>query len=437
MSGRIGAVRVSGLGRTPVTVARRSPLTVARRSGGMGTLSSMGRDVTDGAGVEFRIVGPGDAPVLLDLLEGIDRAFFRPHPFTLAEAERIASHTGRDVYGMLMDGDRAVAYGLLRGLDEGYATPAVGVAVRSDMQGRGLARATMIALQAEGRARGAEGVRLRVHADNARARRLYESLGYAYRGEERGELVMVLPFQAEDTSGAQMAPDVPRGRRVRMPRRVGLALKRAMDIGGAALALVLLSPILAWVALALVLTQGRPILFRQGRPGRGGRIFTIVKFRTMRAAAPGEVWYLTDTVRMTRLGRFLRATSIDELPELWNVLRGEMSLVGPRPLLAEYLESYTPGERRRHDMRPGVTSWAAVNGRHVLGFKERLLLDTWYVDHWSLALDLRILALTVRQVIRGTDVSTAQDMAAVGFPLPGVGTPVEGERVSDDHPAPS
>src|SRR5678815_1990733 len=121
----------------------------------------------------------------------------------------------------------------------------------------------------------------------------------------------------------------------------------------------------------------------------------------------------------------------------WNVLRGEMSLVGPRPLLAEYLESYTPEERRRHDMRPGVTSWAAVNGRHVLGFKERLQLDVWYVDHWSLALDLRILALTVRQVIRGTDVSTTQDMAAVGFPLPGVGTPVDGERISDDDPAPS
>jgi lipopolysaccharide/colanic/teichoic acid biosynthesis glycosyltransferase/ribosomal protein S18 acetylase RimI-like enzyme len=403
----------------------------------MGTLFSMGQDVTDGAGVEFRIVGPGDAPVLLDLLEGIDRAFFRPHPFTLAEAERIAAHAGRDVYGMLMDGDRAVAYGLLRGLDEGYTTPAVGVAVRSELQGRGFARATMVALQAEARARGAEGIRLRVHADNTRARRLYESLGYTYRGEERGELVMVLPLQAEDASGAAVAPDAPRERRVRLPRGVGLAVKRALDVGGAALALVLLSPILAWVALALLVTQGRPILFRQGRPGRGGRIFTIMKFRTMRAAAPGEVWYLTDTVRMTRLGRFLRASSIDELPELWNVLRGEMSLVGPRPLLAEYLESYTPEESRRHDMRPGVTSWAAVNGRHVLGFKERLQLDTWYVEHWSLALDLRILALTVRQVVRGTDVSTTQDMAAVGFPLPGVGPRVDGTPVSDDDPAPS
>jgi sugar transferase EpsL len=234
-----------------------------------------------------------------------------------------------------------------------------------------------------------------------------------------------------------VTPDVRHERRVRRPRTVGLALKRAMDVGGAVLALVLLSPILAWVAVALVATQGRPILFRQGRPGRDGRIFTIVKFRTMRAAAPGEVWYLTDTVRMTRLGRFLRATSIDELPELWNVLRGEMSLVGPRPLLAEYLDTYTPEERRRHDMRPGVTSWAAVNGRHVLGFKERLQLDTWYVDHWSLALDLRILGLTVRQVIRGTDVSTTQDMAAVGFPLPGVGPRPDDEDAGDDDPAPS
>ena len=397
----------------------------------------MHRDETDRTGLEFRIVGPGDAAVLLDLLDGIDRAFFRPHPFTLEEAERIAGHSGRDVYGMLMNGDRAVAYGLLRGLDEGYSTPALGVAVRADEQGRGYARATMTALHGEARARGATGIRLRVDAANTRARRLYESLGYAYRGEERGELVMVVPLLGEDSPdrGAPHAP--PRG----VTRRLGLGLKRAMDIAGAALGLIVLSPILAWVSLVLVVTQGRPIFFRQGRPGLRGRVFTILKFRTMRAAAPDEVWYLTDTVRITRFGRFLRASSIDELPELWNVLRGEMSLVGPRPLLAEYIETYTPEERRRHDMRPGVTSWAAVNGRHVLAFKERLQLDVWYVDHWSLTLDLRILAMTVRQVVRGTDVAATQDMAAVGFPLPGVSPERDDEhdpdRDPDDGSAPS
>ena len=132
---------------------------------------------------------------------------------------------------------------------------------------------------------------------------------------------------------------------------------------------------------------------------------------------------MTDEQRISRLGRFLRSTSIDELPELWNVLRGEMSLVGPRPLLVEYLDTYTPEERRRHDMRPGITGWAAVKGRHALKFEDRLQLDVWYVDHWSLGLDLRIIALTAAQVLRRTDVSTTQDLEEVGFPLPGRGRP--------------
>jgi lipopolysaccharide/colanic/teichoic acid biosynthesis glycosyltransferase len=147
----------------------------------------------------------------------------------------------------------------------------------------------------------------------------------------------------------------------------------------------------------------------------------------MRAPRRGEVWYLTDEQRMTRLGRFLRATSLDELPELWNVLRGDMSLVGPRPLLVEYLDAYTPEERRRHDVRPGVTGWAVVNGRNVLQFKDRLELDVWYVDHWSLALDIRILAMTAGQVIRRTSVSTTEDLA-LGFPLPGVDVDGAGRR---------
>jgi sugar transferase EpsL len=206
-----------------------------------------------------------------------------------------------------------------------------------------------------------------------------------------------------------------------MRQRVGLAVKRTIDLVGATVGLVVLSPLLAWVALALLATQGRPILFRHRRPGRRGEPFTLLKFRTMRPPGPDEVWYRTDERRTSRIGRFLRSSSIDELPGLINVLRGEMSLVGPRPLLMEYLDQYTPEEHRRHDMRPGVTSWAAVNGRHVLPFRERLSLDVWYIDHWSLGLDVRILAMTVAQVLRRTDVAAAQDLDQVGFPLPGVG----------------
>jgi sugar transferase EpsL len=202
-------------------------------------------------------------------------------------------------------------------------------------------------------------------------------------------------------------------------KRSRLAVKRALDVVAAAAAGMILSPVLAWVALAVAVTEGRPILFRQQRPGLRGQPFTIVKFRTMRAPRTGEVWYLTDDERITRLGRFLRATSLDELPELWNVLRGDMSLVGPRPLLMEYLDEYTPQERRRHEMRPGITGWAVVNGRNALRFRDRLELDTWYVDHWSLRLDLRILMTTVHQVLRRQDVSTTEDLA-LGFPLPGV-----------------
>jgi lipopolysaccharide/colanic/teichoic acid biosynthesis glycosyltransferase len=192
-----------------------------------------------------------------------------------------------------------------------------------------------------------------------------------------------------------------------------------MDIAGAATATVFLSPVLAWTALAVASTEGLPILFRHERPGLHEKPFTVYKFRTMRPPRRGEVWYMTDEQRISRLGRFLRSTSIDELPELWNVLRGEMSLVGPRPLLMEYLDQYTPEEHGRHDMRPGITGWAAVNGRNVLRFRDRLALDIWYVDHWSLGLDVRIVAMTVSQVLRRTNVSTTEDLA-LGFPLPGV-----------------
>ncbi len=200
--------------------------------------------------------------------------------------------------------------------------------------------------------------------------------------------------------------------------RLALAVKRAIDVAGATAGLVLLAPVIIATALAILLAQGRPIFFRQRRPGLGCKPFDILKFRTMRPPRTGEVWYMTDEQRVTPLGRFLRATSLDELPELWNALRGEMSLVGPRPLLMEYLEEYTPEERRRHDMLPGITGWAVVNGRHTVKFKERLRLDVWYVDHWSLGLDLRILLRTIKQVTLRESVSTTQDIEAIGFPLP-------------------
>jgi sugar transferase EpsL len=200
-----------------------------------------------------------------------------------------------------------------------------------------------------------------------------------------------------------------------MRRTVSLAIKRLIDIVVSMTALTLLSPVIAWTALAIVVKDGWPILFRQERPGRHERPFVMLKFRTMRATRPGEARWRTGGARVTGLGRFLRATSIDELPEFWNVLRGDMSVVGPRPLLNEYLAVYTPDELRRHEMPPGITGWAAVNGRHTLPFEERLRLDTWYVDHWSLALDVRIMVMTALQVLRRSDVATVQDSNAIAL----------------------
>ncbi len=201
--------------------------------------------------------------------------------------------------------------------------------------------------------------------------------------------------------------------------RFARIIKRGFDVAGATLALLLLSPIIAWTAVAVIVTQGRPILFRQERPGLHAKPFAIMKFRTMRVPRSGEVYYLTDSERITRLGRFLRSTSLDELPELWNVILGDMSLVGPRPLLVEYLERYSSVEGRRHDVRPGITGWAAVNGRNLLLFSDRLRLDVWYVDHWSLWLDLRILFMTVHQVLRRQGVTATEDLS-LGFRLPGL-----------------
>jgi sugar transferase EpsL len=200
-------------------------------------------------------------------------------------------------------------------------------------------------------------------------------------------------------------------------KRGAQLVKRCIDVIGAAAGLLVLSPVLLLIALAILVTEGPPILFLHVRPGLKGKLFTLVKFRTMRPLRPGEVLYETDSQRVTPIGRFLRSTSLDELPELWNVLRGDMSLVGPRPLLIEYLDKYTPEESRRHDVAPGVTGWAVVNGRHTRKFGERLELDVWYVDHQSLWLDLKILALTVYQVLCRKDVSTTQSIEEIGFPI--------------------
>jgi lipopolysaccharide/colanic/teichoic acid biosynthesis glycosyltransferase len=181
--------------------------------------------------------------------------------------------------------------------------------------------------------------------------------------------------------------------------------KRVTDLVGAAVLLVVLSPVLAIVAIAVRVTMGSPVLFRQVRPGRDGRPFTLVKFRTMTDTRDGDGTKLPDAARLTALGKFLRRTSLDELPELGNVITGAMSLVGPRPLLMEYLPLYDAEQRRRHEVRPGITGWAQVNGRNALTWEEKLALDVWYVDHRSYKLDCTIIGRTVREVVSGHGVS--------------------------------
>jgi len=181
--------------------------------------------------------------------------------------------------------------------------------------------------------------------------------------------------------------------------------KRVFDLALALPALLLLAPLLLVIALLVRLKLGAPVLFRQPRSGLHGKPFTLYKFRTMTGVRDAEGNLLPDAERLTPFGRFLRRTSLDELPELWNVLRGEMSLVGPRPLLMQYLDRYTPEQARRHEVRPGITGWAQVNGRNALSWEEKFALDVWYVDHHSLWLDLRILALTVLKVLSREGIS--------------------------------
>lgn len=188
--------------------------------------------------------------------------------------------------------------------------------------------------------------------------------------------------------------------------------KRLLDFWAALLGLVVLAPLLFAVALAIRLSMGTPVLFRQTRPGYRSRPFKVVKFRTMTVGDTAAT-HLSDAGRITSLGVWLRRFSLDELPQLWNVLVGEMSLVGPRPLLMEYLPRYTSQQAQRHDVRPGITGWAQVNGRQDIPFSRRLELDLWYVDHQSFWLDLKILLLTLVRMLRASGVRSGQDVIEV------------------------
>jgi sugar transferase EpsL len=187
--------------------------------------------------------------------------------------------------------------------------------------------------------------------------------------------------------------------------RASIALKRVIDVCAAALGLLFLAPLLAAIALAIRLNMGGPAIFSQQRPGLGGRIFRLRKFRTMSDARSPDGSLLPDAERITRFGAFLRRTSLDELPALWNVLNGEMSLVGPRPLLVRYLPLYSPEQARRHEVRPGITGWAQVNGRNAISWDEKFRLDVWYVDNRTTWLDLKILALTLLKVVKRDGIS--------------------------------
>jgi len=176
--------------------------------------------------------------------------------------------------------------------------------------------------------------------------------------------------------------------------------KLVLDTLLSTIALIFLSPVLLIIAIAIYFHLGRPVFFVQQRPGYKGRPFSLIKFRTMKNLTDKSGNQLPDEKRLTRLGKFLRSTSLDELPELFNVLKGDMSLVGPRPLLMEYLPLYSKEQARRHDVKPGITGWAQVNGRNALTWQERFMLDVWYVDHVSFWLDLKILFLTMLKVLK-------------------------------------
>jgi lipopolysaccharide/colanic/teichoic acid biosynthesis glycosyltransferase len=210
-------------------------------------------------------------------------------------------------------------------------------------------------------------------------------------------------------------------------------MKRGFDFLIALAALLVLAPLLLVLALLVRIKLGAPVLFCQPRPGRHGEVFVLWKFRTMTDARDASGKLRTDEERLTPFGRMLRATSLDELPELWNVLRGEMSLVGPRPLLVEYLPRYSAEQARRHEVRPGLTGWAQVNGRNATTWDERLRLDVWYVDHASFLLDLRILWRTVGLVFRREGVSAPGTATMPEFRPPSHNCNMENNRHADDR----
>ena len=191
--------------------------------------------------------------------------------------------------------------------------------------------------------------------------------------------------------------------------------KRPFDLIVSLTAVILTAPLLMTLAALVRLRLGTPVIFRQQRPGLHGQPFTLYKFRTMADACDAQGNLLPDAERLTSFGRFSRSTSLDELPELWNVLKGDMSLIGPRPLLMQYLDRYTPEQARRHEVRPGITGWAQVNGRNALTWEQKFALDVWYVDNLSLWLDLKIIAMTVWKILRREGISQPGQATAEEF----------------------
>lgn len=192
-------------------------------------------------------------------------------------------------------------------------------------------------------------------------------------------------------------------------------MKRIIDLLLASVLLIVLSPLCLLTAAAILVCMGRPVLFRQNRPGLNGRAFELLKFRTMTDARDDRGQVLPDEKRLTGLGRLLRRTSLDELPQLVNIIRGDMSLVGPRPLLMEYLDRYTEEQSRRHTVKPGITGWAQINGRNALSWEDKFRLDVWYVDNRSIWLDIKILLITIWKVLRGEGISQEGHATAQPF----------------------
>jgi sugar transferase EpsL len=194
---------------------------------------------------------------------------------------------------------------------------------------------------------------------------------------------------------------------------VSLKIKRVIDFSAGVVGIILFGIIISITSIVILFSMGKPIFFVQVRPGLNEKLFKLWKFRTMKNPGCGEEWLFSDGERITPIGKFLRKYSIDELPQLWNLLKGDMSLVGPRPLLKEYLSVYTKRQRHRHDVKPGITGWAQINGRNNLTLSERRELDIWYVENWSITLDLRIICKTIGQVLTGKNVKVVSKMSLV------------------------